>query len=418
MDDPQGHHAASTPVDDPRHAHWRRNLYALSSGIFLSTLGFTMSWPFLPLIVRELGVTTHLETWVGFLVGSFFVTSFVLTPVWGGLADHFGKRSMVLRAGFGMSTGFLLLPFMPGVAWFLPIFLLIGVANGYTPAAFALIASNTPNPHMGRSLATAQMAAMLGNTLGPAAGSALVLVLPRYIDLFWASAALILCGGFIALAFVREPPSQPAGQYRLTVLEDFRTCLRIPVLPPLLFSTIIFAMSFFGSTTVVSLYTMDLMHGSTSHLGIAVGAWVGLATVSLTVASSLAVPLWGRLVDRYSPADVLGVALALGVAASLIFPIVADPLQLTAARFVLGALAIGTQPAMLRLMKAAAPPGMDARVLAFGTAGSMLGNGGAPMLAGAMAPWVGLRAYFLVVALLLLASLGWWWWRGMRPSGK
>ncbi|HEX7926922.1 MAG TPA: MFS transporter, partial [bacterium] len=98
--------------------------------------------------------------------------------------------------------------------------------------------------------------------------------------------------------------------------------------------------------------------------------------------------------------------------------VVSDPLQLTAARFALGALAIGTQPAMLRLMKSAAPPGMDARVLAFGTAGSMLGNGGAPMLAGAMAPWVGLRVYFLVVALLLLASLAWWWWRGMRPSGK
>jgi len=97
---------------------------------------------------------------------------------------------------------------------------------------------------------------------------------------------------------------------------------------------------------------------------------------------------------------------------------VADPLQLTAARFVFGALAVGIQPAVLRLMKAAAPHGMDARVLAFGTSAAMLGNGGAPMLAGAMAPWVGLRSYFVLIAMLLLASLGWWWWRGMRPAGR
>lgn len=112
----------------------------------------------------------------------------------------------------------------------------------------------------------------------------------------------------------------------------------------------------------------------------------------------------------------LGVALLLGCAASLALPIVANPLQLTAARFALGALAVGIQPAVLRLMKAAAPPGMDARVLAFGTASNMLGNGGAPMLAGAMAPWVGLRIYFLVTALLLLCALALWWWRGMRPA--
>jgi DHA1 family multidrug resistance protein-like MFS transporter len=244
----------------------------------------------------------------------------------------------------------------------------------------------------------------------------LVLVLPRYMDLFWASAGLILCGGTIALVFVREPPTRPVGRFRLTIWEDLRTVLRIRILPPLLFATFMFSMSFFGSTTVISLYTLALMGTDSAFMGLTVGTWVGAATVSLTVASALAVPFWGRLVDRYSPGDILGVALAMGVLASLLIPAAGDPLQLTIARFVLGGLAVGIQPSVLRLMKAAAPPGMDARVLAFGTACSMLGNGGAPALAGAMAPWVGLRVYFVLIAALLLGSLGWWWWRGMRPA--
>jgi MFS family permease len=415
--DPQPSDPQQPIAADPApYAHWRANLHALSVGILLSTLGFTLSWPFLPLILRELGVAGHLEAWVGYLVGGFFFTSFALTPVWGGLADHFGKRTMVLRAGFGMAAGFGILPFMPGVPWFLPVFLFIGAANGYTPAALALVATGTPPAQLGRALSLAQMAALLGTTLGPAAGAGLVLVLPRYVDLFWASAGLIFCGGAIGLLLVREAPARPAGRFRLTVWADLRTCLRIRMLPPLLFVTFIFSMTFFGSTTVVSLYTLELLGSAAAFGGIAVGAWVALATTALTISSALAVPVWGRLVDRFSTADVLGAALALGCAVSLLLPLVADPLQLTAVRFVLGGLAVGIQPAVLRLMKSAAPHGMDARVLAFGTSFSMLGNGGAPMLAGVLAPWAGLRAYFLLTALLLLAALAYWWWRGMRPG--
>jgi DHA1 family multidrug resistance protein-like MFS transporter len=402
--------------EHPRFAHWRRNVRALSLGVFASTLGFTIAWPFLPLIVRDLGVTSNLEAWVGFLVGGFFATSFLLTPVWGSLADHYGKRGMILRAGFGMGAGFLLLPFMPGVGWFLPMFLLIGLANGYTPAALALVASNTPPARLGWGLSTVQMAALVGNTLGPALGAGLVQWLPRPVHLFWCSAALLLAGGAIALTRVREAPARPAGPLRLRILADLAICLRVPALPPLFSVNFMVSMTFFGSTTVVSLYTLYLMGGAPSRQGLAVEQWVGLATVALTVSSAAAVPFWGRLLDRFDSGSVLAVSLFLAFAASLWFPFVGGPLELTLARLVLGALAVGTHPATLRLMKEHAPTGMDARVLAFGTSLSMLGNGGAPVLAGLLGPWLGLRAYFGVNAALLLFALGWWWAAVLRPA--
>jgi DHA1 family multidrug resistance protein-like MFS transporter len=47
--------------------NWRRNLYILFVVQLLSTAGFSLIFPFLPLYVRELGVATTggIEFWAG-----------------------------------------------------------------------------------------------------------------------------------------------------------------------------------------------------------------------------------------------------------------------------------------------------------------------------------------------------------------
>ena len=49
-------------------------------------------------MLRGLGVDTHLETWVGNLVLAFYVLSFLMNPIWGGIADHYGRKIMVERS--------------------------------------------------------------------------------------------------------------------------------------------------------------------------------------------------------------------------------------------------------------------------------------------------------------------------------
>ncbi len=98
------------------------------------------------------------------------------------------------------------------------------------------------------------------------------------------------------------------------------------------------------------------------------------------------------------------------------FPFVQSPLQLTGARAALGVLAVGIQPAVLRQVKEFAPAGMDARALALSTSLQMLGNGGGPLLAGLIGPWLGLRAYFGLNAALLAVGAGLWMWRGLGPG--
>jgi MFS family permease len=102
---------------------------------------------------------------------------------------------------------------------------------------------------------------------------------------------------------------------------------------------------------------------------------------------------------------------------SLPLIIVQTPLQLAAARLFFGMCAAGMQPAVMRMIKANAPPGMDARALYFGAMFQMLGNGLGPLAAGVIGPFFGIRAFFMVNCGLLGAGLATWLLRLRRMTG-
>lgn len=395
--------------------YWRRNMRALSVGTFLNTLGFTVSFPYLAFIIKEMGVRGNLETWTGLVAGSYFTVSFLLAPVWGAFADHYGRRTMVLRAGLGMGITFAAIALSGTMAVFLPLFLVAGACNGYVPAAMALVATNTPRHAMGRALSSVQTAALLGTTAGPAVGAALVGLLPAYRGLFAVSCVTSLCAGTVALLFARERHERPLERFRLHVLRDSRIILRVPKMWLLFGIQFLFATAIFGSATVMALYVLEIAgEGVDLGGGLSLETWVGIATMALTVSSAAAAPVWGRWLDRFDPARVLALSLGAGMAASWLFPFVLDPLQLTGARIVLGLCAAGIPAAAVTLIKQWSPVGMDARSLSLGTALAMLGNGAAPMLAGIIGPWAGLRTHFAVIAGLLLAGLLLWMVQGLR----
>jgi MFS family permease len=130
--------------------------------------------------------------------------------------------------------------------------------------------------------------------------------------------------------------------------------------------------------------------------------------MALAVASTLALPLWGRVLDRLEPSRMLVLCMLTGTLGSVFTVLALTPLHLVLARFAFGMLAVGAMPALITLMKRLSPTGMEARTMALGTAFGMLGMGCGPMLGGFIGPLLGLRAYFAVnTALLLIGFLAW-----------
>ena len=178
--------------EDARFPYWRRNLQVLPLCNMLTSMGFALSFPFLPVMVQSLGVRDHLETWVGNMMLLFYVISFASGPVWGGIADHYGRKIMVLRAMLGMGILMCLVPLAPTPGWFVFLFSLVGFCNGSSAAAQALLVANTPPGKIGSTLARLQTGMLTGQTMGPALATMAVAVVSRPHWLFWISSSLLL----------------------------------------------------------------------------------------------------------------------------------------------------------------------------------------------------------------------------------
>jgi len=82
---------------------WQQNLWAIWFAEFASIIGFSSVLPILPFYVQKLGVTSPdaVKFWSGMIFSAHAVTMAVMAPIWGSLADRYGRKPMVERAMFG-----------------------------------------------------------------------------------------------------------------------------------------------------------------------------------------------------------------------------------------------------------------------------------------------------------------------------
>jgi MFS family permease len=385
--------------------YWRSNLRVLPLGNLLGAAGFSLSFPFLPLMVRDVGVHENLETWIGHMLLVFYMVGFVVNPIWGGIADHYGRKIMVLRATLGMGISMSLVPFGTTPLAFACLFVLIGFFNGLIPAGMALLVANTPPARIGRALSLAQTGALVGHTIGPAVGAALAVLLVDPQRLFWASGGLMLAAGMLVLFFVHEVKQLAPGPWRPEWIASLRGLLALPRMPALYLLSLVFAMLWYGSVPIIAIYMLRLL--GPEHAG-AEAWWVGAAALGLGVASVVALPFWGWALDRWGPARVLTCAVAGAVATHLPLLVLETPLQLVIARVAFGLCGSAMQPAILQLIRIHAPKGMDARAMAYASSFQFLAMGLGPFVAGIVGPAFGLRAYFALNIAIAGASLALW----------
>ena len=82
---------------------WKRSFFAVFFAEGLAIAGFSISMPVIPLFFSELGLHTEasINFWNGLTQTSSAIALAVFAPIWGALADRYGRRSMLLRAMFG-----------------------------------------------------------------------------------------------------------------------------------------------------------------------------------------------------------------------------------------------------------------------------------------------------------------------------
>jgi MFS family permease len=388
---------------------WQVNLASLLAVLFVAFVGFYFSSPFLPLLVRHLGVTDPgaVALWSGVLIGLGPASAVIASPLWGRLADRIGGRLLLVRTVFG----FALLNGLCAVAttvWQLAALrLLMGTLGGFTAVALALASLSAPPERLTRAIAMAQSTQILGLLVGPALGG----LLADHFGIraaFVGASGLAVIAGLNMLVLYREP--RPPAQHRKTRPKaGVRALLQTPGFVPIL--VVLFAGSFTDRSyqPLIPLFVAFIApaHGAVASL-------TGVIVAGGALAAALSANTASRLVPRWTHAQVLGVALLASACGSALMGFSHTALQFGVLRVVVGLFAGGILTLAYGLGGSVMP--VEQRSSAFGVlnSGAMIGSAVGPILGGMLAA-VSLRSAFLFnSAIFLVGLLAVWRGLGVR----
>jgi MFS family permease len=219
--------------------------------------------------------------------------------------------------------------------------------------------------------------------MGPAVGALLATFLLRHHWLYWVSGSILLAAGLLVAVFVREVKQLAPGRWRLQWIAPLRQLLAVPRMGPLFLLAFLFAVLWNGNVTIMSLYVLQLVSAQGSG---AEAYWVGAAALALAISGLIAMPLWGRALDRYDPARVMALSTAAAALTHVPLLFLETPLQLVITRALFRTLRRGNAARDRRLLKEHAPAGMDARAISYATSFQFIAMGLAPFCAGLIGP--------------------------------
>jgi len=150
----------------------------------------------------------------------------------------------------------------------------------------------------------------------------------------------------------------------------------------------LFAALWYGNLTIVSIYMLQLLEAQPASAGTE-AFWVGAAAMALAVTSIVAMPLWGRALDRFGPTRILLFATAAAAITHAPLLILQTPLQLVLARLAFGLTSAAMLPAIIQLVRLHAPAGKDARAISYASSFQCIGMGLVPFSAGLIGPATG-----------------------------
>ncbi|MBD2848472.1 MFS transporter [Paenibacillus sp. IB182496] len=394
-------------VEDEGGRGWRLNLAVLWTGNFLVTGSATMVIPFLPLYLEELGASyARSGLWAGAIFAAHYLALFVCQPIWGRLADRWGRKPMLLRAAFGMAAVMATMGLAQTPLQLLLLRLLNGAFAGFSSSATAIVATNTPRGKLGMAMGTLHSGNIAGTVMGPLLGG----LLAGWIGLrgvFLITGATMLVAALAVALWVRDRERRAAaeaGGETASVLEGLRALWRHREIPALLGVSMMVQFALTGALPFLPLFVREL-HGDGADLAL----YVGLVSAVTGISNMIFAPLLGRLSDRIGPQRILLLAMlgACGIAA--LHAAVEAYWQLLALRLLLGVCIGGLIPTVRTLIKRHVPHGMEARAYSFDTSAVSLGSVLGPLLSGAAFGFVGLRGVFLLSAGLMLLCAGWTW---------
>ncbi|MDB5563510.1 MAG: transporter [Tardiphaga sp.] len=383
----------STKDDSAGSRYWKRNLAVCVFGSFTTIVSLTLILPFLPLYVEQLGVggQAAIAQWSGACFAAAFFTAGMIAPLWGKLADRYGRKIMLVRASLGMAIGMSLMGFVDNIWQLFGLRLLVGLVGGYASGSMILVATQSPKNRSGWALGTLSSGIMAGNLVGPLIGG----VLPKMIGIretFFLVGSLIFFAFLATVFLIHEDPRPAAARGKAggwSSVADRR---------------VVFLMLGLGLLTVFANMSIEPI------ITIFVGQFVpqpqvtfvsGLVISATALGSVLSASYLGKLGDRLNPWIIIAACMA--AAACLLLPqaYAVAAWQLIGLRFAMGLALGGLLPSITSVIRNNVTDSNAGSILGYLVSSQFAGQVVGPLLGGFIGGHLGVHAVFLTTAALL-----------------
>lgn len=364
--------------------------------VFLQLLGFGIVLPLLPYYGRSFGAGGAA---IGALFAVYSLTQFLLAPLWGALADRFGRRPILLASVAWGFVAYILFAVAESYEVLLLSRFLAGLSAAVIGVSQAYLADRTPAEERARGMGLLGAAFGMGFVIGPALGA----VLSRwgYAVPGLVAAGLTLANFGLALRWLPESLEPGRRRDASVGVHPFRrlrsrTAAGVPAVLAILFlTTAAFAVLY----PVVPLFVAERFGYGPLEAGI-LFALLGLVSVAV---QGGALGLLAKRVGEKSLLTLGVIGMAFGIA---LLPLCQTPVVLALALLPVALGFAVTTPLAQTFLSRFAPAAEQASSLGAGHSMASLARACGPLAGGLLFERLGAPYPFWAASLLLIAALG------------
>ena len=381
---------------------YRRNLFAVTAASFIGFTGFTLVMPFLPLYFQQLGVTDvgEIALWSGVSLGVTPAITALMAPLWGRLADRYGRKVMVERSLISFVVVMAALASVTEAWHVFALRAVQGLFAGYGALTLTMAADSAPRDQMAHAIGFVQTAQRLGPALGPIIGG----VIAQMVGLrrgFLVTSAFYLVAVVLVQFVYHEPPTHRTEGAAAGGRVTFRSVLAFQNF--LLLMGVIFGLQFIDRSfgPVLPLFVGEL-GTAPDNVSIISGVLFSLAAGAGAVGHQFC----GGFLHRMSVRSVIAGSAAIGAVGTFTYVLADSTTLLFIGTPIFGAAVGVATTAAYTAAASVIPPGVRGAGFGVLSTASLAGLALSPVFNGFLAA-TSIRAVFMVdtLAMLALAAL-------------